>query len=396
MRSEAKIKISTDLGYKSTIHYGEELCGDKVEMVDTGDSKILILADGMGSGIRANILATLTSKIIATMMGQKLSIEEVVKTISKTLPISSVNGVAYSTFSIVQIFRNGEVYIAEYDNPECILIRDGKVSPLPFVYREIEGKNIRECRLLSKPMDAFVLTSDGCLYCSPNGTMNMSWDWKALAKCAEESFRKTRTASQMADRINRTCFALYNDVAGDDITAGVVRIVEDRAVNIMTGPPVDSADDNKMVTEFMREPGIKIVSGGVTSKIVSRELGKRMEQVIGKLDPEIPPTAKIEGIDLVTEGVLTLSRAIELLEMYVKDSVSEEFFEALSVENGATRLACYLMEDCTTVNLYIGKSINMDYTDKALPFEASIRQNLMKRLIKVLEDMHCEVNVKYY
>lgn len=124
--------IAIDMAYKSLNHYGEELCGDKVEIVDKEDSRILILADGMGSGIRANILATLTSKIIATMMYNDMSIDEVVATIAKTLPLSSVNGVAYSTFSIIQVYYTGEIYVVEYDNPECILVRQGKVKALPF------------------------------------------------------------------------------------------------------------------------------------------------------------------------------------------------------------------------------------------------------------------------
>lgn len=111
-------QFAIDMAYKSLNHYGEELCGDKVEIVDKKDSRILILADGMGSGIRANILATLTSKIIATMMYNDMTIDEVVATIAKTLPLSFINGVAYSTFSIIQVYHTGEIYVAEYDNPE--------------------------------------------------------------------------------------------------------------------------------------------------------------------------------------------------------------------------------------------------------------------------------------
>lgn len=167
-------------------------------------------------------------------------------------------------------------------------------------------------------------------------------------------------------------------------------------MNILTGPPQNKADDARMVQDFMKQEGIKIVSGGITSQIVARELGTRLITSVGVLDPEIPPTAKIEGIDLVTEGVLTLNKAIDLLEQYQQDEVSEEFFEELSRDNGATRLACYLMENCTTVNLFIGKAINKDYTTKELPFEISVRQNLMKRMQAVLTAMHRTVHVYYY
>lgn len=390
------MKIAIDMAYKSLNHVGEELCGDKVEMIDTDDSRILILADGMGSGIRANILATLTSKIIATLMSEGLSIDDVVATMAKTLPLSSVNGVAYSTFSIIQVFQDGDIYIVEFDNPECVFVRDGKIKTLPFTYRTIEDKKIRECRFQVQPGDVFAIMSDGCIYCGMGDLMNYKWDWKAVAECCGDAASATRTAAQLAEKVTHACLDLYGGMCSDDTTVAVARIGQDRAVNILTGPPEHKADDRHMVEQFMREDGIKIVAGGITSQIVARELGKRLITSVGKLDPEIPPTAKIEGIDLVTEGVLTLNKAIELLERYQQDDVSEEFFDELSRENGATRMACYLMEDCTTVNLYIGKAINKEYTTKTLPFEISVRQNLMKRMETVLRAMHKNVVIHYY
>lgn len=390
------MNISIDMAYKSTNHVGEELCGDKVEILNNDDCRIIILADGMGSGIRANILATLTSKIIATLMKYSTSIDEMVSTIAKTLPLSSVNGAAYSTFSVIQVFFDGTVYVVEYDNPECILIRDGKVHSLPFVYRKVEGKKIRECHFKSKQGDALAVMSDGCLYCGTGDIMNYSWNWNALSGCAERAAARSRNAQQMADRINAACEELYGGNVTDDTTVAVVRIMEEKILSILTGPPQDKADDYKMVEDFMKADGIKIVSGGSTSQMVARVLCEKLIPVDGELDPEIPPTSKIKGIDLVTEGVLTLHKTLELLERYVQNDVSEEFFVELSRDNGATRMACYLMEDCSTVNLYIGKAINMDYTDKTLPFDISVRQNLIQRLINVLKEMNKKVVVHYY
>lgn len=389
------MNISIDMAYKSINHVGEELCGDKVEILNNDDCRIIILADGMGSGIRANILATLTSKIIATLMKYNTSIDEMVSTIAKTLPLSSVNGAAYSTFSVIQVFYDGAVYVVEYDNPECILIRDGKVHSLPFVYRTIEGKKIRECHFHSKLGDALAIMSDGCLYCGTGDIMNYSWNWNALSGCAQQAAARSRNAQQMADRMNAACEKLYGGIPSDDTTVAVARIMEEKVLSILTGPPQDRADDYKMVEAFMKEDGIRIVSGGSTSQMVARVLCEKLVPIDKTLDPEIPPISKIEGIDLVTEGVLTLHKAVELLERYVENDVSEDFFNELSRDNGATRIACYLMEDCSRVNLYIGKAINMDYTDKELPFEISARQNLMQRLIHVLERMN-KVVVSYY
>lgn len=120
--------ISVDVAWKSLNKHHEELCGDKVEVLKTADSDIVILADGMGSGVKANILATLTSKILGTMLFNGATIESCVETIAKTLPVCKVREVAYATFSILQIFRNGEAYLVEFDNPSCIFIRDHKVQ----------------------------------------------------------------------------------------------------------------------------------------------------------------------------------------------------------------------------------------------------------------------------
>ena len=128
-----------DIAWKSLNHYGEELCGDKVEIYHAPDSDILVLSDGLGSGVKANILATLTSKIIITMLKEGLNVDEAVETIAHTLPICKVRQVAYSTFSILQIFHDGKAYLVEFDNPACIFIRNGKLMDIPYEMREIAG-----------------------------------------------------------------------------------------------------------------------------------------------------------------------------------------------------------------------------------------------------------------
>ena len=133
--------ITVDVAYKSLNKYTEILCGDKVELLQTADSNIMILADGMGSGVKANILSTLTSKILGTMFLNGATLEECVDTISETLPICQVRQVAYSTFSILQVYHNGDAYLVEYDNPGCIFIRDGRLMEIPRNVCVIQGKD---------------------------------------------------------------------------------------------------------------------------------------------------------------------------------------------------------------------------------------------------------------
>ena len=119
--------LTCDIGYKSINHAGEQLCGDHVEVVEQEDgSTVIVLADGLGSGVKASILSTLTSKIISTMLAAGLSIEECVETIAATLPVCSVRGVAYSTFTIIRLIRNQTAELIQYDNPQVIVLRNGE------------------------------------------------------------------------------------------------------------------------------------------------------------------------------------------------------------------------------------------------------------------------------
>ena len=158
------MSVCLDISWKSLNKHNEELCGDKVEVLHTEDADIVILADGMGSGVKANILATLTSKILGTMFLNGAAIESCVETIARTLPICQVRQVAYATFSILQIFHDGNAYLVEFDNPSCVFIRDGKILDYPYKVREIEGKKIHEYRFQVKKNDCFVLMSDGVIY----------------------------------------------------------------------------------------------------------------------------------------------------------------------------------------------------------------------------------------
>ena len=124
---------------------------------------------------------------------------------------------------------------------------------------------------------------------------------------------------------------------------------------------------------------------------------KRMDVSLDYVDPDIPPIAYMDGIDLVTEGVLTLNRVVQLLRRYnKKEAVAEDFFLELDKPNGASMVAKMIIEDCTEIHLFVGKAINSAYQNPSLPFDLGIRQNLVDQLKKALEEMGKPVTVTYY
>ena len=389
--------VSIDVAWKSLNKHQEELCGDKVEVLKTDDSDIVILADGMGSGVKANILATLTSKILGTMLHEGAALESCVETVARTLPICKVRKVAYATFSILQIFHSGEAYLVEFDNPSCVFIRDGKLINYPYKTREIEGKKIHEYRFTVKKNDCFVLMSDGVIYAGAGAILDLEgWTWDAMAEYILKCTKQTLSASRLAVMLSQACSELYEEKPGDDTTVAVARVIERRIVNIFTGPPAKKEDDERLMHDFMHTEGKKVVSGGTSANIAARVLGKEIVTKADTSSPDVPPMASIDGIDLVTEGVITLGKSLKLLKKYVRDEFDAEFFDELDADNGASRLAKLLIEECTELNLFVGTAVNAAHKETALNFDLSMRQNLVEQLVRTAEEMGKTVKVMYY
>lgn len=388
--------VCIDAAFKSLNKHEEELCGDKVELLKTEDSNIVILADGMGSGVKANILATLTSKILGTMFLNGASIDDCVETIAKTLPVCQVRQVAYSTFSILQIFYTGETYLVEFDNPSCICIRDGKLFPHPYKERIIEGKTIRESRFQAYLGDCFILLSDGVVHAGVGNLLNFGWTWKNVADYALSVTKETLSASRLASSLVRACGDLYMDIPGDDTTVAIARVMGEKQVNLFTGPPQNEEDDSLLIHDFMKQRGKRIICGGTSANIASRILDRPLRTTLDYTDPALPPIAYMEDIDLVTEGVLTLSRALTLMKHYVDGIIDEFFFEELDKDNGGAKLAKIIIEECTVLNLFAGKAINEAHQNPSLPFDLSIRMHLIEQIKNVVTKMGKQVTVKYY
>ncbi len=390
------MKMHVDTAYRSLNHYGEELCGDKVKITHTDDSTIAVLADGLGSGVKANILATLTSTIISTMLTEGAPIEEAVETITRTLPVCSVRKLAYSTFTIAQIRDDGQTYLVEFDNPPCIYIRGGKLMPLEQKPRTVDGKKIYESRFRLQPGDILAMISDGVTYAGVGQALNFGWNWDNVSAWLARTTQKEKSAPRLASSLAEAVNDLYLDKPGDDSTCLIIRATPQCVVNMLSGPPVDKANDNRMVHDFITSPGKKLICGGTSANIVARVLNRRIETVLDYSDPTVPPIAKLEGIDLVTEGVLTLSRTVEILRDYLNHEADEEYFRRLDAKNGAAMIARMLLEECTNLRVFIGRAINPAHQNPGLPADLSIKMKLLDDLCVLVERMGKRVEKIYY
>ena len=387
--------LCTDIGWKSINHAGEQLCGDHVDIVEQDEnSSVIVLADGLGSGVKASILSTLTSKIISTMMASGLSIEDCVETIAATLPICSVRGVAYSTFTIIHLINNETAELIQYDNPMAILIRDGKNYDYPATEMRIGGKKIFRSSIKLHEGDVFVAMSDGCPHAGIGIGYNFGWQRDDIVMFMEALASAGYTAKTLStyliDEVNR----LYGGQPGDDATSCVVKVRRREPMNILFGPPSNRDDCGRMMSLFFSKEGKHIVCGGTTSTIASEYLGKPIKPQLEFIDPDIPPIAFIEGVDLVTEGVITVNKVLSYAKDYLKSN--ESYTQWGYKKDGASQIARLLFEEATDINFYVGRAINPAHQNPNLPINFNIKMQLVKDLSDCLEKMGKRVKVNYF
>ena len=383
--------LCLESGYTSLNKKNEELCGDRVESIVSGDYTTLVLADGLGSGVKANILSTLTSKILCTMVSNDIDIEECVETILQSLPVCKVRGVAYSTFSVIHMNSQGKGYLFEFDNPQAILVRNCKSCDFDRTAMEVLGKTVYRTVLDLQAGDIVVVMSDGVIHAGIGMTMRLGWQRPEVIVLLANNVRSARSARAVACLLAGVCNDLYLGTPGDDTTVAAVKVREKLNVSLMIGPPVDKSKDDFYISRFLAGDGKKVVCGGTSSQIVARHLKTTVRASFDFPDKDVPPIGFIDGIDLTTEGVLTMRRLLELSEKYV--STSDLTPKTFTKKDGASLLAQMLFEEATSVHFYVGQSINAAH--QGLPIDITMKLKLVESLAANLKKMGKEVAIDY-
>ena len=385
-----------EIGHISLNHYGEELCGDHVESHLREDGSLTyVLADGLGSGVTANILSTLTSTMLMNMMDGGLSIEESADSVVKTLPISVNRGnLAYSTFTVVQVRSDFSFVVYNYDNPDPIYLRSGKENPLKWTVFEVDGKKILKAEGYFDLHDVLILVSDGAVYAGVGETLNFGWTRKEIVSYLEALYHDGISSRNLASSLIEHCDVLYNPREGDDTTACVIRRRERVNVNLVVGPASKKEDDSKMMALFFAKGGKHIVCGGTTAAVCGRYLHHEVDTSIDYIDAEVPPISHLKGVDLVTEGVITLNRLVDLAKDYLDKD--HEYFSWCYKQDGASLLAKALFEDATDISFFAGCAVNPAHQDPTLGINISIKMQLVEELTKHFKAMGKHIHVAYF
>ncbi|MCT4615644.1 MAG: SpoIIE family protein phosphatase [Marinifilaceae bacterium] len=385
-------KYFVEIAYNQIKKDGKSVCGDVFlsRKIKAENRSIAILSDGLGSGIKANVLATMTASMAMNFTKINEPIERTAEIIMNTLPVDSERKISYASFSILDIENSGETKVVEYGNPQFILIRKGKDTKIDHNIVEIQNKNIRLYKLKAEKQDRIILFSDGVSQ-SGMGKEDMPFGWqnKEIKKYIENLINEDKYIS--AHKLSRAIVnkAKKNDsyVSKDDITCSVIYFRKPRKVLVCTGPPYRKESDKLLSSKINNFEGKKVVCGGTTALIVSRELKKEINVDLKSSANGLPPVSYMEGVDLITEGILTLGGVVKILEEYNKEDKLED--------SPAGRLVdLFLLND--EINFLVGTKINDAHQDPNLPVELEIRRNVVKKIVCLLEEKYLKkVNVEY-
>ncbi len=389
--------IHIDAAWRSLNKKHEELCGDRVQIRQNEKCIVMVLADGLGSGVKANILSTLTSTIVSEMVFSGMTLKDAIDTIVATLPVDQEREVAYSTFTIIQIYYDGTAVIARFDNPVTVLIRDGRRWYPETVVHDLNGKKVYVAHFTVQPEDYIVTFSDGVLYAGLGMTLNFGWGQEEVEEFLVTHLRENDSAADVSRLLLANVDSLYGGMPGDDSTVACIHVIPARETRVMVGPPSDPEDDRKVVERLMSATGRKICCGGTTSLIVSRVTGHELttDNLISFVS-DVPPKGFIRGVDLVTEGVLTLQKVSRFLERAAGEPVFAEQLLISRETDGATCLAQELMKS-SAVTFMVGLSDNPAHDAIAYsPLSLNAKIRLIEDLQKYLRKMGKIVTIEMY
>ncbi len=378
-------------------HEGERICGDVFlsERIKEENRIIAVLSDGMGHGVKANILATLTATMALNFTKEHKDFHTIAETIMNTLPICSVRKISYATFTIVDIELNGKVSILEYDNPSTLVLRNNVVFEpewqcIILKSQENRGKELKSFSFYPQKGDRIIFTSDGVAQ-SGLGSKRYPFGWgndKLRKFVLEMLFHKPdMSANRLAKKVLNMAIGNDNYKPKDDTSCASIYFREPRKLLIVTGPPYDKKKDIELAEAVGEFQGKKILCGATTAEIVARELGKEINDSFEFLDEDLPPISFIDGINLVTEGILTLGKVNKILA---------DWGPNYELQKGPADLIVDYILSCDEIHFIIGTRINLAHQDPTLPLELEIRRTVVKRIADLLEEKFLkEVGVEY-
>ncbi len=383
--------LCLELGHISLHKKKEYLCGDFFQIAENETDRVLVLSDGLGSGVKANILSTLTATMLCNMIANRIPIEEAVRSVAKTLPICSVRKLAYATFTVLAI-QNNQAVLYQFDSPDLILLRNGKPYDYPVSQIQVDDKLLLQSRFELRENDVIIMMSDGITNAGMGKTTNGGWGQEDVRLFCEKQLKPGDTPTEIAARLAEAGFALDLEETDDDITAVVMRVRKKQIVNLMIGPPRKAEDDDEYFHKFLESEGKHVICGGTTARIAARFLGREVEVLQDTVQSDLPAQLRIRGMDLVTEGFLTLERLLEYCEDWQEDALTYRMIRRK--KDGAAQLFKILFDEATEIHLFFGNARNKGNENSRLTPER--KNTIVSKLMIHLRSAGKDIKVMFW
>lgn len=376
--------IPVGFGIVSLNKKKEKICGDYYTIITDpdSDSTVMVLSDGLGSGVKANILATLTAEMLSIMIARKVNIRTAVKAVADTLPVCSVRNLAYATFTVM-VAEENEICLLQYDNPDVILLRNGKNVEYCRDILMFGEKEIHQSYFQFGEGDMLIFMSDGVTNAGMGKTTYAGWGREEVVEFCEQHYRDGMSAQEMSSAIADAGLALNLDETDDDLTVLTVAAMKKNIVNIMVGPPADREDDCSYFETFFQKEGMHVVCGGTTAKLVADYLQTEVAGLPDSGTEEVPAMSEIKGIDLVTEGLLTLEKLVDYCDDFQEDRTY--FNQIIKKKDGAAELFRVLFAEATEINFFFGNALNDNYTSLHID-----REKKKKMALELIDHLKAE------
>ena len=384
-----------DVGYSQLQKNSQNICGDAFMFRKLAEENrfIAVLSDGLGSGVKANILASMTATMALKFTAERREVVQSAEIIMDALPICQERKISYATFTIVDMSLSGETRVIEMGNPSFILFKKGERIIMPFIEDESkkwEGRTLKIYNFKVNVNDRLIFFSDGISQAGiGSAALPLGWGVQGCSDYLKKliNFNSKLSSNEIAQRI--VSEALRKEPgyrAADDMTAAVIYLRQPKKLVLYTGPAFDKSKD-KFIAEYLRDyAGMKVICGGTSADIVGRELKLKVDMDVSTFSYELPPISKMAGIDLVTEGIFTLSKTVQYLEKK----------ERVDFSNPAGKLYKMLLDN-DAIEFMVGTRINEAHQDPNLPIDLEFRRTIIRRLGKVLEtDYYKEVNITFF
>ncbi len=384
-----------EVDYYQICKHHQIACGDSFFSRKFDDRIVTVLADGLGSGIKASVLATLTTTMAVSFISSHMEIKRAAEVIMETLPVCSYRKIGYSTFTIIDAGFDGKVSIIEHDNPPFVLIRDGKIHQIEK--QEIKLKTERRAQLFYSqfellPEDRIIVYSDGVSQAGMGmPRFPLGWQESGANRYISDLVDENTgiSAGELSKRLAFKAKEHDGSSAADDITCAAIYVRDPRCTLLMTGPPYIPEHDKALAEISRNFIGKKLICGGTTAAIISRETNTPLSVNLNEVnyDSDIPPTADMKGFELVSEGTITLSKTLRILE---KDPPLE------TLPDNAVKKLISILLNSDIIRFVVGTKINDAHQDPALPKDLEIRRNLIKQLARCLESKYMkQTSIEY-